>query len=84
MRREKGKSQQILQELRESLDRREFSQEGEEGQSFAARVRAEMTWIDEEGILGDWGEKGKYIRYDKKELGNRCRDARMNKAYSLK
>ena len=38
MRREKGKNQQILQELRESLDQRDFSQEGEEGQSFAVQI----------------------------------------------
>lgn len=84
MRRDKGESQQILQELRDRLDQMEFSQEGEEGQSFAARVRAEMTWIDEEGILGGWGEKGTHTRYDKKELGSRCRDARMKKGYSQK
>lgn len=84
MRRKDSDCQQILQDLRENLDQREFSQEGEEGRSFAARVRAEMTWIDEEKILGGRGEKGKHIRYDKKELGDRCRDARMKKGYSLK
>ena len=83
MRREKGKNQQILQELRESLDQREFSQEGEEGQSFAARVEAEIRRIKTEGILGRWGMKGADIRYDPKELGKRCRDARMKKGYPL-
>ena len=84
MRRDEGTNQQILQELRESLDQREFFQEEEEGRSFAARVEAEMRWIEMERIRGCWGEKGKHIRYDKKELGNRCRDARMKKGYSLK
>lgn len=84
MRRTDSERQQRLQELRESLDQRGFFQEGEEGRSFAARVRDEMTWIDEERILGSWGEKGAHIRYDKKELGERCRDARMKKGYPLK
>ena len=84
MRRTDSERQQRLQELRESLDQRGFFQEGEEGRSFAARVRDEMTWVDEERILGSWGEKGAHIRYDKKELGERCRDARMKKGYPLK
>ena len=84
MRRTDSERQQRLQELRESLDQRGFFQEGEEGRSFAARVRDEMTRIDEEKILGSWGEKGAHIRYDKKELGERCRDARMKKGYPLK
>ena len=84
MRRTDSERQQRLQELRESLDQRGFFQEGEEGRSFAARVRDEMTRIDEERILGSWGEKGAHIRYDKKELGERCRDARMKKGYPLK
>ena len=84
MNRKDTKRLQILQDLRENLDQREIFQEGEEGRSFAARVEAEMRWIEMESIRGCWGKKGADIRYDPKELGKRCRDARMKKGYPLK
>lgn len=84
MRRKNESSLKILQELRELYDQKEDCQEDGREVSFAAQVKDEMNWIDQENILGGWGNKGADIRYDSKEFGKRCRDARVKKRYSLK
>lgn len=84
MRRKNDSSLKILQKLRELYDQKDGFQEDGREVSFAARVKDEMNWIDQENILGNWGNKALDIRYDPKEFGKRCRDARMKKGYSLK
>lgn len=84
MRRKNESSQKILQELRVLCDQKDNCQEDGREVSFATRVKDEMNWIDQEKILGGWGNKGTDIRYNLKEFGTRCRDARMKKGYPLK
>lgn len=80
MRRKKADREEMLEKHQKLYNWKDISEEEEK--DFSNHVRKELQSIEDQKILGTWGEKGKDIRYDPHVFGSRCRAARIEKKYS--